>query len=232
MLVCIDYRKLNDVTIKDAFPIPKIDQSFDALKEAKVFSSMSLSSGYWQIHLALEHCHETAFVTPDGGLYEYVRIPFGLSNAPGTFQRLMNEVYKFILFFLDDVLAYSSNRVDHLEHLRTIFQTLQALNLKLKPTKCKLFQREVVYLSHIFGNGGAKPEPDKIRGKALARTKEGETDSVFRWLLQLLSTLCERFLHRLQGHSKISQRKMLASSGIPTANYHLIDLESTLLPSQ
>ena len=165
--VCIDYRKLNDVTIKDAFPIPKIDQSFDALKEAKVFSSMDLASGYWQIPVAPEHCHKTAFVTPDGGLYEYIRMPFGLSNAPGTFQRLMNEVfrdylYKFILIFLDDVLAYSTNKVDHLEHLRTIFQTLRALNLKLKPKKCKLFQREVVYLSHIIGNGGAKPDPDKV----------------------------------------------------------------------
>ena len=167
MRVCIDYRKLNDVTIKDAFPIPKIDQSFDALKEAKVFSSMDLASGYWQIPVAPEHCHKTAFVTPDGGLYEYVRMPFGLSNAPGTFQRLMNEVfrdylYKFILIFLDDVLAYSTNKADHLGHLRTIFQTLRALNLKLKPKKCKLFQREVVYLSHIIGNGGAKPDPDKV----------------------------------------------------------------------
>ena len=161
--VCIDYRKLNDVTIKDAFPIPKIDQSFDALKEAKMFSSMDLASGSWQIPVAPEHSHKTAFVTPDGGLYEYVRMPFGLSNAPGTVQRLMNEVfrdylYKFILIFLDDVLAYKTNRADHLEHLRT----LRALNLKMKPKNCKLFQREVVYLSHIIGNGGAKPDPDKV----------------------------------------------------------------------
>ena len=133
--VCIDYRKLNDGTIKDAFPIPKIDQSFDALKEAKVFLSMDLAGGYWQIPVAPEHCHKTAFVTPDGGLYEYVRMPFGLSNAPGTFQRLMKEVfrdylYKFILIFRDDVRAYSTNKDDHLEHLRTIFQTLRTLNLK------------------------------------------------------------------------------------------------------
>ena len=84
-----------------------------------------------------------------------------------TFQRLMNEVfrdylYKFILIFLDDVLDYCTNKADHWENLRTIFQTLRALNLKLKPKKCKLFQREVVYLSHIIGNGGAKPDPDKV----------------------------------------------------------------------
>ena len=91
---CVDYRKLNDVTVKDAFPIPKIHQTFDALNGQKYFSSMVLASGYWQVPVAEEDRHKTAFVTPGGGFYEYVMMPFGLSNAPGTFQRLMNELFR------------------------------------------------------------------------------------------------------------------------------------------
>ena len=91
---CVDYRDFNDVTVKNAFPIPKIDQSFDALRRANFFSSLDLASGYWQVPVAPEDRHKKAFVTPDDGLYEYIKMPFGLSNAPGTFQKLMNNLFK------------------------------------------------------------------------------------------------------------------------------------------
>ena len=164
---CVDYRKLNDVTIKDAFRIPKIDQTFDALRGAKFFSSLDLASGYWQVPVAPEHRNKTAFVTPDGGLYEFVRMPFGLSNAPGTFQRLMNELfrehlYKFVLIFLDDVLTYSLTEEEHLEQLKIVFKRLRVANLKLKPKKCRLFQKQVVYLTHIIGNDGVRLDPNKV----------------------------------------------------------------------
>ena len=94
---CVDYRKLNDVTLKDAFLIPKIHQTFDALNGQKYLSSLDLASGYWQVPVAEKDRHKTAFVTPDGGFYEYVMMPFGLSNAPGTFQRLMNELFRDLL---------------------------------------------------------------------------------------------------------------------------------------
>ena len=91
--LCVDYRDLNDVTVKDAFPIPKIDQTFDALRGATFFSSLDLASGYWQVPVAPEDRQETAFVTSEGGLYEYIKMPLGLSNAPGTFQGLMNNLF-------------------------------------------------------------------------------------------------------------------------------------------
>ena len=107
---CVDYRKLNDVTVKDAYPMPNQAQVFDALRGNTFFSSVDLASGYWQVPVAAEHRHKTAFVTPDGGLYEYVPMPFGMSNAPATFQRLMNELFQQSLhqtnlIFLDDVLT-------------------------------------------------------------------------------------------------------------------------------
>ena len=164
---CVDYRKLNNVTIKDAFRISRIQQTFDALKGQKYFSSLDLASGYWQIPVAEEDRPKTAFVTPDGGFYEYVMMPFGLSNALGTFQQLMNDLFrehlwKWALVFLDDVLVYSLSDESNFAHLRETFQLLRAANLKLKPKKCRLVQREVTYLSHIIRSEGIQVDPKKI----------------------------------------------------------------------
>ena len=164
--MCIDFRALNEVTVKDAYPIPRIGQTLDALEGASVFSSLDLASGYWQVPLAPNDRHKTAFVTPDGGLYEFVKMPFGLCNAPATFQRLMNEIfkhilYKFVLIFLDDVLVFSQNEDQHLQHLEETFVLLRKANLKLKPKKCCFFQSEVSYLGHVINADGTKPDPLK-----------------------------------------------------------------------
>ena len=164
---CVDYRRLNEITVKDAFPIPKIEQTFDALNGAKLFSTLDLASGYWQVPVATEDRHKTAFVTPDGGLYEYVRMPFGLTNAPGTFQRLMNNlfaqyIYKGVLIFLDDVLVYSGDIEQHTQNLKITFETLRKANLRLKPKKCKFFQKQVDYLGHTIQADGTSPDPAKV----------------------------------------------------------------------
>ena len=155
------------MTIKDAFPITQIQQTFDALKGQEYFPSLDLASGYWQVPVAEEDRHKTAFVTPDGGFYEYEMMPFGLSNAPGTFKRLMNELFrehlwKWALVFLDDVLVYIQLDESRFAHLRVTFQLLRGANLKLKPKKCRLVQREVTYLSHIIGSEGIQVNPQKV----------------------------------------------------------------------
>ena len=105
-----DYRKLNEKTTKDAYPLPRIGQTIDALQGTGYFSSLDLASGYWQVPVAEKGRYKIAFCTPEGGLYEFVKKPFGLTNAPATFQRLMNEIFKedlfkHVLIFLDDLLV-------------------------------------------------------------------------------------------------------------------------------
>ena len=192
--MCIDYRKLNDLTVKDAYLLPRIGQTIDALQGAGVFSSLDLASGYWQIPVAAKDRYKTAFCTPDGGLYECLKTPFGLTNAPPTFQRNMNNIfkddlYKHVLIFLDDVLTFSKTPEDHLEHLEKVFRVLRKSGLRLKPKKCNLFRTEVHCLGHVIIKEGIQPDPKK-----LAAIREWEPTDVtgvrsfvaIRHLLQLL----------------------------------------------
>ena len=149
--MCIDYRKLNEITVKDAYPLPRIGQTIDALQGAGFFSSLDLASGYWQVPVAREDRHKTAFCTPDGGLFEFVKMPFGLTNAPATFQRLMNNIFapdlfQHVLIFLDDVLTYSETPEEHLHHLEKVFLTLRRAGLKLKQKNFICFKRKYITL--------------------------------------------------------------------------------------
>ena len=165
--MCIDYRKLKEITTKDAYPLPRIGQAIDALQGAGYFSSLYLTSRYWQVPVPEKDRHRTAFCTPEGGLYEFVKMPFGLTNAPATFQRLMNEIFKedlfkHVLFFLDGLLIYSETPAEHLEHLEKVFLKLRAVGLKLKPKKCDLFQIQVNYLRHVLDKTGIRPDPKNL----------------------------------------------------------------------
>ena len=162
---CVDYRKLNSVTHKDSFPLPRIEESLTSLTQAKWYSTLDLASGYWQVDVAPEDQEKTAFTTPFG-LYHFERMPFGLCNAPATFQRLMqrclgSQVYDHLLIYLDDVIVYSPDFPTHLQHLEQVFTRLQEHGLKLQPRKCHLFQKQVVYLGHVVSSQGVATDPDK-----------------------------------------------------------------------
>ncbi|GFX09898.1 retrovirus-related Pol polyprotein from transposon 297 [Trichonephila clavipes] len=164
---CVDYRKLNSVTKKDVYPLPRIDDTLDCLKGAKFFSSMDLRSGYWQIEIDEADREKTAFITPEG-LYEFKVMPFGLCNAPATFERMMDNLLRnfkwtMCLCYLDDIIVFSETFEDHLIRIRLVLKCLQEAGLKLNSKKCLFAAQEVKILGHHVSSNGVRPDPDKIK---------------------------------------------------------------------
>lgn len=165
--IAIDYRKLNDKTIDDKYPLPQIDNILNKLGNKKYFTTLDLASGFHQIELDEESIEKTAF-TVENGHYEFLRMPFGLKNAPKTFQRLMNNVLKKYIgiicyVYMDDVVIFSDTEEQHLADIHTILEALKIDNLKIQLDKCHFFKTEIEFLGHIITPQGIKPNPNKLK---------------------------------------------------------------------
>jgi len=164
--VCVDYRALNDITIKNKYPLPLMDELFDRVQGSMFFSTLDLMDGFYQIRLAAVDCEKTAFRTAFGS-YEYTVLPMGLCNAPSTFMELMNNTFfdmlnKSVLCFLDDILIFSKTREEHLAHIREVLERLRKHKLYAKLRKCEFVRKEVSFLGHRLGENGLRVSQDKI----------------------------------------------------------------------
>ena len=163
---CIDLRRLNNITKKDAYPLPNINDCLGSLSGAQWFATLDMASGYWQVDLDESAKEKTAFAT-HRGLYQFRKMPFGLTNAPATFMRLMETVLQGLnweecLVYLDDIIVFGDSFEQCLNRLDKVFQRIQEAGLKLKPSKCQLFKTQVSFLGHVVGKNGIECDPEKI----------------------------------------------------------------------
>ena len=165
--VVIDYRRLNEICIDDKYPLPNISDLLDQLGHCQYFTTLDLASGFHQIEVDPKDVPKTAF-SVENGHYEYLRMPFGLKNAPSTFQRVMDNILMGIqnekcAVYMDDIIIYSRTIHEHISRLNEVFSRLRKANLKIQPDKCEFLRKEVAYLGHIITKDGVKPNPEKIR---------------------------------------------------------------------
>ena len=165
--LCIDYRELNKRTVKDAYPLPLPDEVQDRLANSSIFLTLDLQNGYWQLPVQSNDCEKTAFCPGPGmGLYQFTRMPFGLTGAPSSFQRLMDHIlreFPFVSRYIDDILIHSLTMELHIHHLKLVLEKLRKANLTLRGRKCKIGQPEVYYLGHVFSKSGMRPDGSKIK---------------------------------------------------------------------
>jgi hypothetical protein len=211
---CVDYRKLNASTIRTAYPMPRVDDTLDSLREAKYISTLDLRSGYWQVEIDPQSRSKTAFIT-HRGLYEFLVMPFGLSNAPATFQRLMDIVlagikWQSCLVYIDDIVVFSPTFEQHIKDLSAVFERLASAGLTLKASKCDFCRKELKYLGHIVTPNGIKPDPGLVDSVKYfpQPTKLKDIQSFlgltgyYRRFIRNYAKLSEPLLRQIRSHQK------------------------------
>lgn len=195
MRMCVDYRGLNNITVKNHYPLPRIDELLDQLHGAKMFSKIDLQQGYNQIRIAPDDIHKTAFSTRYGH-YEFNVMPFGLCNAPATFQRLMNDMFRpyldeFVVVYLDDILVYSRDPTQHIKHLRIVFELLRENKYFAKLVKCAFGVTVTDFLGHRLTDNGIQADPSKVEAVA-AWPRPDNVSDIQKFLG--LANFCRRFV--------------------------------------
>jgi len=167
--LCVDFRQLNLRTVKDAYALPRIDELLESLGGNKFYSVLDMRKGYHQVEILEDHKPLMAFTLGPLGFYEYNRLPLGLSNAPATYQRLMEQIFgvtsstsQFCKIYLDDIIVYSDSFQEHMDHLTQVFGKVKKSGMKLSPGKCHLFREKVKYVGHIVSGAGIEADPDKV----------------------------------------------------------------------
>jgi hypothetical protein len=212
MRMCIDYRSLNEVTIKNKYPLPRIDDLFDQPQGAQYFSKIDLRSGYHQLRVKEGDIQKTTFVTRYGQ-YEFTVMPFGLTNAPTFFMNLMNKIFmkeldKFVVVFIDDILVYSKDKEEHKHHLRVILGRLRAHQLYAKLSKCEFWQEKIAFLGHILTAKGIEVDPSKV--EAVSKWKQPTNVSEIPKLSgygRILPSLHQGIFQHCQANVRASQER-------------------------
>ena len=211
---CVDYRRVNAVSRKDAFPIPDIHDALDHLRGSRYFATIDLLSGYWQHGMTDRNKERSAFCTRRG-LFQFTRMPFGLAGAPPSFCRLMSLVYKDHLWkicisYLNDFIVFARTPGELLERLRIVLDRLCQVGLKVKPSKCVPFKRDIEFLGHLVSVQGVDPVPDKLKA-----IRDWPTPHCLRDVRAFLAITADLSvtLHQLPNHLHVSQRKTHNSNG-------------------
>ncbi|CAB5212247.1 unnamed protein product [Rhizophagus irregularis] len=190
-----------DFRVTDAYPLPRIDDLLEKFRVAKWVTIIDLASGYWQIEMEEEDKEKTAFICSQG-LYEFNVMPFGLKNAPAIFQRTMNKIFKeyldkFMNVYIDDIIIYSKNWNEHLQHIKIVLEELRKANMMLKLKKCEWAKKNVEYLGHIVGTDGLKPDDKKIE-----KIKNLKPPKNIKQIREI-NGLCSYYRKFVKGYSKI-----------------------------
>ena len=165
--LCVDFRKLNAISIRDSFPLPRVEEALQAIQATVWFSSFDLAQGYLQMAMEEEDIEKNVFRTGSSALYEFTRMPFGLTNAGASFCRLMemcigDQQYVTLLFYLDNICIFAETADQMLDRIELVFSRLKEFNLKIKPKKSHFFQTSVTFLGHILSADGVSPNPEKV----------------------------------------------------------------------